>query len=45
MSIVRLRAISFHRFWDGSHLARVLDKVASHKLGLPLFAIAESGIV
>ena len=45
MSIVRLRAISFHRFWDGSHLARVLDKVASHKFGLPLLALAESSVV
>jgi hypothetical protein len=28
-----------------SHLARVLDKVASNKLGFPLLAIAKSSVV
>jgi hypothetical protein len=45
MNIVRLRTILFHQSSRVSHLARVLDKVASDKLSLPLLAVAESGIV
>jgi hypothetical protein len=45
MNIVRLRAVLFHQFSHVSHLARVLDKVASNKLSLPLLAVAESSVV
>jgi hypothetical protein len=45
VGIVRLRAIFFDPFKWVSHLPRILNKITSHKLRLPLLTLAEGSIV